>query len=153
MSRAIIIILLAAHMAEAQPVALKIASPKTSITMGQTPTFNVVVTNISDKPARVIDAKRGDGLQRWYFVPVVMRGGKEVWLPQGCDLPAPPNDDSYVVVPPHATYSFRLSAFSGSWDQLKPGVYSVRIRYRHWRYGEEPYTSESNTVALRVVAK
>jgi hypothetical protein len=92
-------------------------------------------------------------MQRWYFAPLVTRAGKEVWLPRGCDLPGLPSDHDYVVVPPHGTYTFRLSNFSGSWDQLKPGVYLVRIGYQHWRHGEEPYVSESNVVALRILAK
>ena len=153
MSSFILLVLTAAHVAIVPPVALKITVTKASITAGQIPTFDVSVRNLADEPARVIAADRSEGLQRWYFRPVVTRAGKEVWLPQGCDLPAPPHEADYLILPSHGTYSFRLSSFSGAWEELKPGIYSVRIRYRHWRYREQSYTSESNAVVLRILAK
>jgi hypothetical protein len=93
------------------------------------------------------------GLQRWYFKPLVTRGGRPVDMIAAIDDPAPPSESDYIPLPPHATYEFRLSEFSELWDRLKPGTYEVRIRFHHYRRGETSYTVESNAVRLQINAR
>ena len=114
---------------------------------GDTPSFDVTITNRSGASVKVV---AGGKLQRWYYHPHVTQNGKEVWLPTGCDLPTAPDDTDYVVVPPHGSYSFVLSEYSGSWRELKPGNYRVVVSYDHFRYHEKGYTALSNEVVLQV---
>ena len=148
-----LLVLVAAHAVVRPPVSFAIRLDAPVITRGESPVFRVLLRNTTDHPIRIMDAKRGGGLQRWYYKPLVTRGGRAVDIIAAIDDPASPAESDYITLQPHATYGFHLSEFSESWDQLKPGIYKVRIRFHHYRHGEGSYTLESNVVKLQIKEK
>ena len=137
----------------ASPVRVIVENATSTISSDHEPTFLVTVTNQSDHPLHVIAGARDGSLQRWYYRARVRQSGHEVFLPRGCDLPVPPSEDDYVLLQSHAQYSFTLSNFSGTFDELKPGSYRVWIEYWCFRSGEESYPPDSNDVTLKVARR
>jgi hypothetical protein len=141
--------LLAAHILARPVIALTIRLDVPVITQGQTPVFRVLLRNTSDHSIRILDAKRGGGLQRWYYEPLITRAGQRVEMQTAIDDPIAPSASDFVILRSGAKYTFHLSEFATSWDQLTPGIYDVRIRF--FNYPSE--TLESNTVKLQIRAR
>ena len=126
--------------AEAPRVFVSIQPVIPTVQSGQPPTFEIVVANdttdtlwLPNRAALHFDfSATKDGLA----IPVEHENH---W---------PPLDIDFVEVGPRGSVTFIGKAFNLA--SLPPGHYLVKATYRHRRSGDEPYSSESNEVALHV---
>jgi len=133
-------------------VTIAVRPKDVTIRAGTLPAFEVVFTNITKRPIRVIDARAAGPRQRAHFSAIVEEAPGRLSMSHG-EFTVPPEttESAYVTLLPEGILSFHLVDFRNGIRELPPGLYTMSISYSARRRGDSFRVAHSDKIRLRIL--
>lgn len=106
------------------------------IKKGNTPKFQLTLTNVSNQACKILNVEHRSDLQNTYYKLVITKDGWPVDIPEAISDPGPISDSDWIEVSPGGKKEFLFTSFPLDFQELQPRIYKAYIIF--WR---DPYQS------------